>query len=83
MIPLWHNTVLRVNHRKHRSLGKSFGQQHVTAWVEMLNDDKGRAACSRQSGQQFGDGLEVARRRSYGYDRKSIHPLLVRVSLSQ
>jgi hypothetical protein len=43
------------------------------ARIEMLNDDKGRAALSRQSGQQFRNSLKVARVCSHGYDRKCIH----------
>src|SRR5260370_24804198 len=44
----------------------------------MLNDNKGRAARSRQSGQEFGNGLEVACRGGYGYDGIAIHTLLGR-----
>jgi hypothetical protein len=74
MIPLRHDTVLRVNHWKHRSPGENVGQQHLAAGVEMLNDNKGCAARSRQSGQELGNGLEVACRGGHGYDRRSIHP---------
>ena len=46
------------------------------ARIEMLNDNAGHTALGRQSGEQFGNRLEAARRGSHGYDR-SCHMALL------
>src|SRR4029077_12412563 len=78
MVLLRRHTVVREHHWKNRSLGESFSQQPLAARSEMLNDNKGRTVVSRQSGQQFGNGLKVVCRGSTGYDRRCIHLLLTK-----
>ncbi len=76
MVGLRRHTVVRLHHRKSRSLGQNLGQQALVARIEMLNDNTGHTALGRQSGEQFGNRLEAARRGSHGYDR-SCHMALL------
>ena len=80
-VSLRDNAVVSRQHRESLPRREPSHQYLLAPRIVVLNDNKSCAAYIRESGQQFGDGVHVAHRRSHRYDWSCTHLLLSRTDV--